>query len=93
MSRLVVTRLWLWNLLFYHWQPGNIGRDSQKIVLVVGLLVALLEEQAKNLNVKGILAVLLYPVPTLVQLQTYSSPLRQHRTSGPSGVAFSLLSI
>jgi superfamily II DNA helicase RecQ len=76
-----------WNLLFYHWQPGNIGRDSQKIVLVVGLLIALLEEQAKNLNVKGIPAVLLYPVPTLVQLQTYSSPLRQHRTSSPSGVA------
>ncbi|KAK6974225.1 p-loop containing nucleoside triphosphate hydrolase protein [Favolaschia claudopus] len=46
-----------WYPLFYHWWPGNIDKDCQKIVLVVGPLVALLEEQAKTLNEKGIPAV------------------------------------
>ncbi|KAJ7429455.1 P-loop containing nucleoside triphosphate hydrolase protein [Mycena galericulata] len=46
-----------WYALFYHWQPGNIEEDCQKIVLVVGPLVALMEAQAKNLNEKGIPAV------------------------------------
>ncbi|KAK7002049.1 p-loop containing nucleoside triphosphate hydrolase protein, partial [Favolaschia claudopus] len=39
-----------WYSLFYHWWPGNVDKDSQKIVLVVEPLVALLEEQAKTLN-------------------------------------------
>ncbi|KAJ7235274.1 P-loop containing nucleoside triphosphate hydrolase protein [Mycena haematopus] len=46
-----------WYALFYHWQPGNIEKDCQKIVLVVGPLVALMEDQAKTLNEKGIPAV------------------------------------
>ena len=46
-----------WYALFYHWRPGNVDEDSQKIVLVVGPLVALLESQAKSLNEKGIPAV------------------------------------
>ncbi|KAJ7163529.1 P-loop containing nucleoside triphosphate hydrolase protein, partial [Mycena crocata] len=46
-----------WYALFYHWQPGNTDEDSQKIVLVIGPLVALLESQAKLLNEKGIPAV------------------------------------
>ncbi|KAJ7135485.1 P-loop containing nucleoside triphosphate hydrolase protein [Mycena crocata] len=46
-----------WYALFYHWQPGNTDEKSQKIVLVVGPLVALLESQAKLLNEKGIPAV------------------------------------
>ncbi|KAK7030656.1 p-loop containing nucleoside triphosphate hydrolase protein [Favolaschia claudopus] len=43
-----------WYPLFYHWQPGNIAENCQKIVLVIGPLVALLEAQAKTLNEKGI---------------------------------------
>ncbi|KAJ7663703.1 hypothetical protein DFH06DRAFT_1393340 [Mycena polygramma] len=43
-----------WYALFYHWQPGNTAEDCQKIVLVVGPLVGLLEAQAKTLNEKGI---------------------------------------
>ncbi|KAF7369168.1 p-loop containing nucleoside triphosphate hydrolase protein [Mycena venus] len=43
-----------WYALFYHWEPGNIEKDCQKIVLVVGPLVVLMEEQAKGLNAKGI---------------------------------------
>ncbi|KAJ7019763.1 hypothetical protein C8F04DRAFT_913652, partial [Mycena alexandri] len=34
-----------WYALFYHWEPGNTEKDCQKIVLVVGPLVALMEEQ------------------------------------------------
>jgi superfamily II DNA helicase RecQ len=43
-----------WYALFYHWQPGNFDEDCQKIVLVVGPLVVLMEEQAKTLNEKDI---------------------------------------
>ncbi|KAJ7127701.1 P-loop containing nucleoside triphosphate hydrolase protein, partial [Mycena epipterygia] len=43
-----------WYALFYHWQPGNTEENCQKIVLVIGPLVALLESQAKSLNEKGI---------------------------------------
>ncbi|KAJ7080321.1 P-loop containing nucleoside triphosphate hydrolase protein [Mycena epipterygia] len=43
-----------WYALFYHWQPGNIEEGCQKIFLVVGPLVALLEAQARSLNEKGI---------------------------------------
>ncbi|KAJ6456465.1 P-loop containing nucleoside triphosphate hydrolase protein [Mycena sanguinolenta] len=46
-----------WYPLFYHWQPGSIDENSQKIVLVVGPLVALMEDQAKSLNEKGVPAV------------------------------------
>ncbi|KAJ7835270.1 hypothetical protein B0H14DRAFT_3707134 [Mycena olivaceomarginata] len=34
-----------WYALFYHWQPGNVKEDCQKIVLVVGPLVALMNEK------------------------------------------------
>ncbi|KAJ7851208.1 P-loop containing nucleoside triphosphate hydrolase protein [Mycena leptocephala] len=43
-----------WYALFYHWQPGNTAEDCQKIILLVGPLVGLLEAQAKTLNEKGI---------------------------------------
>ncbi|KAJ7022236.1 P-loop containing nucleoside triphosphate hydrolase protein [Mycena alexandri] len=43
-----------WYALFYHWQPGNTVAACQKIVLVIGPLVGLLEAQAKTLNAKGI---------------------------------------
>ncbi|KAJ6586615.1 P-loop containing nucleoside triphosphate hydrolase protein [Mycena sp. CBHHK59/15] len=43
-----------WYALFYHWQPGNTSKECQKIVLVVGPLVGLLEAQAKTLNEKHI---------------------------------------
>ncbi|KAJ7687525.1 P-loop containing nucleoside triphosphate hydrolase protein [Mycena rosella] len=46
-----------WYALFYHWEPGNMEKDCQKIVLVVGPLVALMEEQAKVRNAKGIPAI------------------------------------
>jgi superfamily II DNA helicase RecQ len=46
-----------WYALFYHWQPGNTLKECQKIVLVVGPLVGLLEAQAKTLNEKKIPAV------------------------------------
>jgi hypothetical protein len=46
-----------WYALFYHWQPGNVDDEAQKIVLVVGPLVALLQSQARTLNAKGIPAV------------------------------------
>ncbi|KAJ6503822.1 hypothetical protein C8R45DRAFT_1091588 [Mycena sanguinolenta] len=46
-----------WYALFYHWEPGNIEKECHKIVLVVGPLVALMEDQAKGLNAKGILAI------------------------------------
>ncbi|KAJ6577764.1 P-loop containing nucleoside triphosphate hydrolase protein [Mycena capillaripes] len=46
-----------WYALFYHWQPGNVEEDCQKIVLVVGPLVALMEDQAKTLNEKNIPAI------------------------------------
>ncbi|KAJ7739197.1 P-loop containing nucleoside triphosphate hydrolase protein [Mycena metata] len=46
-----------WYALPYHWQPGNTEKDCQKIVLVVGPLVALMEERAKGLNAKGIPAI------------------------------------
>ncbi|KAJ7448404.1 P-loop containing nucleoside triphosphate hydrolase protein [Mycena latifolia] len=46
-----------WYALFYHWQPGNTAKECQKIVLVIGPLVALLEAQAKTLNEKHIPAV------------------------------------
>ncbi|KAJ7171309.1 P-loop containing nucleoside triphosphate hydrolase protein [Mycena filopes] len=48
-----------WYALFYHWQPGNEDPNSQKIVLVIGPLVALLQSQARSLNEKGITAVAL----------------------------------
>ncbi|KAJ7022999.1 P-loop containing nucleoside triphosphate hydrolase protein [Mycena alexandri] len=60
-----------WYALFYHWEPGNIEKDCQKIVLVVGPLVALMEEQAKGLNAKGIPAVAITGnSPNLEQLLT-----------------------
>ncbi|KAJ7463222.1 hypothetical protein FB451DRAFT_991157, partial [Mycena latifolia] len=34
-----------WYALFYHWQPGNTAKEYQKIVLLIGPLVALLEAQ------------------------------------------------
>ncbi|KAJ6589629.1 hypothetical protein B0H19DRAFT_1058625 [Mycena capillaripes] len=43
-----------WYALFYHWQPGNTAKDCQKIILLVGPLVGVLEAQAKTLNAKGI---------------------------------------
>jgi superfamily II DNA helicase RecQ len=46
-----------WYALFYHWQPGNTDTDAQKIVLVVGPLITLLQSQAHTLNDKGIPAV------------------------------------
>ncbi|KAF8176222.1 P-loop containing nucleoside triphosphate hydrolase protein [Mycena galopus ATCC 62051] len=46
-----------WYALFYHWQPGSMAPESQKIVLVVGPLVALLQSQARTLNEKQIPAV------------------------------------
>ncbi|KAF7373721.1 p-loop containing nucleoside triphosphate hydrolase protein [Mycena sanguinolenta] len=46
-----------WYALFYHWQPGNTEENRKKIVLVVGPLVALMEDQAKTLNEKGIPAI------------------------------------
>jgi superfamily II DNA helicase RecQ len=46
-----------WYALFYHWQPGNVEEDCQKIVLVVGPLVALMEDQTKTLNEKSIPAI------------------------------------
>ncbi|KAJ6565336.1 hypothetical protein B0H10DRAFT_2445191 [Mycena sp. CBHHK59/15] len=46
-----------WYALFYHWSPGNTQEDCQKIVLVVGPLVALMEAQARTLRDKGIPAV------------------------------------
>ncbi|KAJ7027813.1 P-loop containing nucleoside triphosphate hydrolase protein [Mycena alexandri] len=46
-----------WYALFYHWQPGNEDEDSQKIVLVIGPLVALLQSQARTLNEKKIPAI------------------------------------
>jgi superfamily II DNA helicase RecQ len=46
-----------WYALFYHWQPGNTSKECQKIVLVVGPLVGLLEAQAKTLNEKKMPAV------------------------------------
>ncbi|KAJ6575845.1 hypothetical protein B0H10DRAFT_2199226 [Mycena sp. CBHHK59/15] len=46
-----------WYALFYRWQPCNTDAHSQKIVLVVGPLVALMEAQAKKLNLKAIPAV------------------------------------
>ncbi|KAF7378268.1 p-loop containing nucleoside triphosphate hydrolase protein [Mycena sanguinolenta] len=57
-----------WYALFYHWEPGNIEKECQKIVLVVGPLVALMEEQAKGLNAKGIPAIAITSEsPNLVQ--------------------------
>ncbi|KAJ6552521.1 P-loop containing nucleoside triphosphate hydrolase protein [Mycena sp. CBHHK59/15] len=46
-----------WYVLFYHWSPGNTQEDCQKIFLVVGPLVALMEAQAQTLRDKGIPAV------------------------------------
>jgi superfamily II DNA helicase RecQ len=46
-----------WYALFYHWQPGNMDDEAQKIVLVIGPLIALLQSQARTLNEKGIPAV------------------------------------
>ncbi|KAJ7066255.1 P-loop containing nucleoside triphosphate hydrolase protein [Mycena amicta] len=46
-----------WYPLFYHWQPGRTDTESQKIILVIGPLVALLEAQANSLNSRGIPAV------------------------------------
>ena len=43
-----------WNALFYHWQPGSTSTECQKIILVVGPLVELLEAQSKTLNGKQI---------------------------------------
>ncbi|KAJ6607229.1 P-loop containing nucleoside triphosphate hydrolase protein [Mycena sp. CBHHK59/15] len=43
-----------WFALFYHWQPGNTSKECQKIVLVIGPLVGLLEQQAITLNTKHI---------------------------------------
>ncbi|KAJ7930332.1 P-loop containing nucleoside triphosphate hydrolase protein [Mycena leptocephala] len=43
-----------WFALFYHWQPGNTAKECQKITLLVGPLVGLLEDQAKTLNEKGV---------------------------------------
>ncbi|KAF7289750.1 p-loop containing nucleoside triphosphate hydrolase protein [Mycena indigotica] len=46
-----------WFALFYYWQPGCTDEASNKIVLVIGPLVALLEAQAQLLNSKGIPAI------------------------------------
>ncbi|KAJ7444642.1 P-loop containing nucleoside triphosphate hydrolase protein [Mycena galericulata] len=43
-----------WYALFYYWQPGNTSPESQKIILLIGPLVGLLEAQAKTLNEKHI---------------------------------------
>ncbi|KAJ6542878.1 P-loop containing nucleoside triphosphate hydrolase protein [Mycena capillaripes] len=59
-----------WYALFYHWQPGNTDVDAQKIVLVVGPLVALLQSQARTLNDKGIPAVANEPLPAGAQISS-----------------------
>ncbi|KAJ7166272.1 P-loop containing nucleoside triphosphate hydrolase protein [Mycena filopes] len=46
-----------WYPLFYHWAPGNVERESQKIILVVGPLTALMDSQAGDLTGKKIPAV------------------------------------
>ncbi|KAJ7438254.1 P-loop containing nucleoside triphosphate hydrolase protein [Mycena latifolia] len=46
-----------WYALFYHWQPRKTAKECQKIVLVLGPLMGLLEAQAKTLNEKKIPAV------------------------------------
>ncbi|KAF7360458.1 p-loop containing nucleoside triphosphate hydrolase protein [Mycena venus] len=46
-----------WYPLFYYWAPGNTDKNSQKIILVVGPLTALMESQATSLNEKGVPAV------------------------------------
>lgn len=45
--------------LFYHWQPGIVAKNAQKIVLVLGPLSGLMKAQAKELNQKGVPAVAL----------------------------------
>ncbi|KAJ7094490.1 P-loop containing nucleoside triphosphate hydrolase protein [Mycena belliarum] len=60
-----------WYALFYHWQPGNTDAACQKIVLVVGPLVALMESQAKKLREKGVpAAAITSRSPNVDQLMT-----------------------
>ncbi|THU81660.1 P-loop containing nucleoside triphosphate hydrolase protein [Dendrothele bispora CBS 962.96] len=40
--------------LFYHWEPGNIDSECQKIILVISPLTALMDSQAKDLLDRGI---------------------------------------
>jgi superfamily II DNA helicase RecQ len=53
--------------LFYHWEPGNTAKECQKIILVIGPLVGLLEAQAKTLNEKHIPAVAITSKSTNVE--------------------------
>ncbi|KAJ6583088.1 hypothetical protein DFH09DRAFT_1437873 [Mycena vulgaris] len=46
-----------WFSLFYHWAPGNTDKECQKIILVVGPLMALMESQAASLTEKGVPAI------------------------------------
>ncbi|KAJ7017788.1 P-loop containing nucleoside triphosphate hydrolase protein, partial [Mycena alexandri] len=46
-----------WYPLFYYWAPGNVDKDCQKIVLVVGPLTALMDSQAADLAGRGMPAV------------------------------------
>jgi len=51
-----------WYPLFYHWAPGE---DSQKVVLVISPLNALMNSQAKDLMNRGVPAIALNPEGTL----------------------------
>ncbi|KAJ6565299.1 hypothetical protein DFH09DRAFT_1315080 [Mycena vulgaris] len=46
-----------WFTLFYCWEPVNIDKACQKILLVVGPLTALMQSQANDLTAKGMPAV------------------------------------
>ncbi|THU83308.1 hypothetical protein K435DRAFT_429216, partial [Dendrothele bispora CBS 962.96] len=48
-----------WLPLFYHWRPGDTSRESEKVVVVINPLNALMGSQAKDLNDRGITAVAL----------------------------------
>ncbi|THU81497.1 hypothetical protein K435DRAFT_784998 [Dendrothele bispora CBS 962.96] len=48
-----------WLPLFYHWEPGNTSRQSEKVVVVISSLNALMDTQAKDLNNRGIPAIAL----------------------------------
>ncbi|THU77687.1 P-loop containing nucleoside triphosphate hydrolase protein, partial [Dendrothele bispora CBS 962.96] len=48
-----------WLPLFYHWEPGNTSRQSEKVVVVISPLNALMDTQAKDLNNRGIPAIAL----------------------------------
>ncbi|THU97532.1 P-loop containing nucleoside triphosphate hydrolase protein [Dendrothele bispora CBS 962.96] len=48
-----------WLPLFYYWKPGDTSRESEKVVVVISPLNALMGSQAKDLNDRGITAVAL----------------------------------